>query len=346
VRFRLKHLHRIVARLADGTTKEYWYVRGGPRLKGEPGSSEFLQSYAEATAPKVLGGDTLAVVIARYQRSSEFGDLAKRTRADYLRQIRLIEAEFGDMPIAALEDKRTRGVFLEWRDKLGTASRRQADYAWAVLALILAWAFNRRIISVNPCERGGKLYRGSRIDQIWQPADEARFYASAPEQMHLPMNMALWTGQRQGDLLRLPWSGYDGSFIRLKQSKTGVRVTIPVGAPLRAALDEAAKVKSSPVILVNSYGRPWTSDGFRTSWAKACAAAGIVGLTFHDLRGTAVTRLAVAGCTEAEIATITGHSLRDVHAILDSNYLHRDPALAVSAIRKLEESKSGTKIVK
>ena len=64
--------------------------------------------------------------------------------------------------------------------------------------------------------------------------------------------------------------------------------------------------------------------------------AGIVGVTFHDLRGTAVTRLALAGCTEAEIATITGHSLRSVRAIIDTHYLSRDPALAESAIRKLE----------
>ena len=78
-------------------------------------------------------------------------------------------------------------------------------------------------------------------------------------------------------------------------------------------------------------------DGFRSSWRKACAAAGISGLTFHDLRGTAVTRLAVAGCTEAEIAAIIGHSLRDVGAILDAHYLHRDPALAERAIHKLEK---------
>jgi hypothetical protein len=44
----------------------------------------------------------------------------------------------------------------------------------------------------------------------------------------------------------------------------------------------------------------------------------------------------LAECTEAEIATITGHSLRDVRSILDAHYLHRDPALAESAIRKLE----------
>jgi integrase len=60
-------------------------------------------------------------------------------------------------------------------------------------------------------------------------------------------------------------------------------------------------------------------------------------VTFHDLRGTAVTRLALAECTEAEIATITGHTLRDVRAILDADYLSRDPALGESAIRKLEK---------
>ncbi|MFL5101979.1 MAG: hypothetical protein ACJ8E5_15410 [Xanthobacteraceae bacterium] len=64
-------------------------------------------------------------------------------------------------------------------------------------------------------------------------------------------------------------------------------------------------------------------DGFRASWRKACVAAGIVGVTFNDLRGTAVTRLALAGCTEAEIATITGHSLRDVRSILDAHYAPR-----------------------
>ena len=39
---------------------------------------------------------------------------------------------------------------------------------------------------------------------------------------------------------------------------------------------------------------------------------------------------------KAEIATITGHSLRDVRSILDAHYLHRDPALADAAITKLE----------
>jgi integrase len=95
-------------------------------------------------------------------------------------------------------------------------------------------------------------------------------------------------------------------------------------------------VPLSGPILLSTDRQPWTEDGFRSSWRKACVAIGIVGLTFNDLRGTAVTRLALAGSTEAEIATITGHSLRDVRSILDAHYLHRDPALGESAIRKLE----------
>jgi integrase len=229
---------------------------------------------------------------------------------------------------------RTRGIFMAWRDKLAAKSRRQADYAWQVLARVLSWALDRGLVLANPCARGGRLYRGSRADRIWTADDEAAFLKSAPAHFHLPLLLALWTGQRQGDLLRLPWSAYDGTHIRLRQSKTGARVVIPVGAPLKAALDAAAK--RSPIILTSRAGKPWTSHGFRASWSIARTKAGIVGVTFNDLRGTAVTRLAIAGCTEAEIATITGHSLRDVHSILDAHYLHRDPALAESAIRKLE----------
>src|SRR5437764_14668884 len=118
---------------------------------------------------------------------------------------------------------------------------------------------------------------------------------------------------------------------------------IPAGKPLLDALKVArSKLEgdineiNSSAILVNHRGKPWRS-GFRAFWKKGCAAAGVVGLTFHDLRGTAVTRLALAGYSEPEIGTITGHSLRDVGRILDVHYLKRDVRLAQSGIRKLEK---------
>ncbi|MDR3419834.1 MAG: tyrosine-type recombinase/integrase [Xanthobacteraceae bacterium] len=337
MRVRLRGINSVTKRLADGRSATYWYAwKGGPRLQGEPGAPEFMASYNAAVASKVRPPQgVLLSIMQGYQASADFGRLAKRTRADYVEKIKVIESKFGDFPLTALTDRRTRGVFMAWRDELATRSRRQADYAWTVFARILSWAMNRGLIAANPCEKGGRLYRGSRADKIWTTDDEVAFLKSAPSHLHLPLLLGLWTGQRQGDLLRLPWSAYDGRHIRLRQSKTGVRVVVPVGAPLKVALDAATK--HGPIILVSTDKRPWTPGGFRASWGKACNKAGIAGLTFNDLRGTAVTRLALAECTEAEIATLTGHTLRDVRSILDAHYLHRDPALAENAIRKLEK---------
>jgi integrase len=338
MRINLKGIHAAYTKLADGSRKIYWYAwRGGPRLRGEPGSPEFHASYNEALARRTPAPEgQLQSLIDAYQGSQKFLARSERTREDYVRQIKIIEKEFGEFPLKALAARETRGEFKDWRDRLALKSVRQADYAWTVLALILAWAKDRGRIAVNPCEKGGRLYHGTRVDFVWSIEDEAAFLQHAPAHLHLPLLLALWTGQRQGDLLRLTWSAYDGLHIRLRQSKTGARVQIPVGAPLKTALDAAAKTKRSPTILLNSEGRPWTPDGFRASWGKACDKARIADVTFNDLRGTAVTRLAICECTEAQIAAITGHSLRDVRSILEAHYLHRDPVLAESAIRKLE----------
>lgn len=346
MRIRLKGINRVRKRLATGQIVTYFYAwKGGPRLDGEPGTAEFLASYNRAIAERrVSQPGMLRTVLDQYEASADFTDLADRTRKDYRKHLKTIDAEFGDFPIAALKDRRTRGEFLAWREQLAINSRRQADYAFSVLARVLSWAYNRGLVPLNPCERPGRLYRAARSGAVWTAADEQAFYANAPSHLHLALRLALWTGQRQGDLLNLRWSAYDGSHIRLRQRKTKVPVIIPVGAPLKAALDETkegleARADERPLpltILITERGTAWTESGFRASWRKGCQKAGISGLTFHDLRGTAVTRLAIAGCTVPEIATITGHSLKDVGTILDSHYLNRDSALGEAAIRKLE----------
>jgi integrase len=340
MRVRLKGIHRVHKRLASGQNATYFYAwRGGPRLAGTLGSSEFIAAFNDAIAGLVRRRtDKLDSILDGFQDSGAFLSLAPRTRDDYKKLLRSIANVFGDFPLAALTDRKARGVFLEWRDGLAKRSRRQADYAWAVLARVLSWALDRGLVDANPCEKGGKLYHGSRGDRVWSEENEAAFMREASPPLRLALMLALWTGQRQGDLLRLPWSAYNGSVIRLKQGKTGARVTVPVGAPLKAALD--ATRKRGPLILMNTRGVPWTANGFSASWRKACTAARISGLTFHDLRGTAVLRLSLAGCTVPEIATITGHSLRDVQVILDQNYFHRDVALAQSAITKLETARA------
>ncbi|WP_431197383.1 hypothetical protein, partial [Streptococcus pneumoniae] len=72
------------------------------------------------------------------------------------------------------------------------------------------------------------------------------------------------TGQREGDLIRLRWSDYDGTYIRLTQRKTirhgkvakAKRVTIPVSPVLKTYLDSMKR--GGPLVLTNSRAKPWT----------------------------------------------------------------------------------------
>jgi hypothetical protein len=176
MRIRLRGLNAVTKKLADGTRRTYWYAwKGGPALRGEPGTPEFVASYNAAVASKVVEPQgALSSVLQGYQASAEFNGLAARTRVDYLEKIKTIEATFADFPLSALTDRRTRGVFMAWRDKLAAKSRRQADYAWQVLARVLSWGQNRGLVLANPCARGGG---GDRMSRPTGPAMTARQHA-------------------------------------------------------------------------------------------------------------------------------------------------------------------------
>jgi integrase len=341
MRIRLKGINPKRKRLADGSFRTYYYAwKGGPRLQGEPGAPEFVASYNAAVAQKVAPPTSvLLALLFRFQESGEFKfNISPRTRRDYIKQIKHIERKFSDFPIKALAAPGARAIFLEWRDELAQTSLRQADYAYGTLARILSWAHNRGLITANPCAKGGKLYHGTRVDKIWDDEQVARFLRFAPPYLQLGMLLAINTGQRQGDLLRLPWSAYDGKAIKLRQRKTGVAIPIPVTDELKAALDTASK--RSPIILTNSDDKPWSESGFQGAWGKVTTRAGLRGLTFHDLRGTAVVTMARAGCNEVEIYSVTGHKPSDVQRILTAHYLPRDTEVAGNAIGKLNRYKA------
>lgn len=137
MRMRLKGINSITKRLADGTRRTYWYAwKGGPALRGEPGTPEFIASYNEACNRKITPPrGKLLTVLRQYQDSEDFTGLAKSTRRSYVALIKRIEQNFADFPLSALTDRRSRGIFKEWRDRIAAESgRRQADYAWTVLA--------------------------------------------------------------------------------------------------------------------------------------------------------------------------------------------------------------------
>lgn len=343
MRERLKGLAKVKKRLASGKTVIYCYAwRGGPLLKDkagnplQPGDPLLMRAFVEATKDRFVDPtENLNKLITEYKSSTEFSKLSLKSQKEYNRYLDKIRDKFGLMSLVAIQDKRSRGKFKEWRDGMSDKPR-TADFAWMVLARVLSVAKDRGRIAINQAERGGRIYSADRTENIWTEDHLDALFAVASEEIKAAVIMALWTGQRKGDLLRAPWSDYDGHHIKVKQGKTGARVKIPASAELRELLDNMPRI--SPVILTNKRDKtPWTSDGFNSSWSKAKVKAGITDLTFHDLRGTAVTRLALADCSVAQIASITGHSLKDVEGILDAHYLGGKTALADEAIKKLEK---------
>lgn len=175
----------------------------------------------------------------------------------------------------------------------------------------------------------------------------------APVELQRALILAIHTGQRYGNLIRLRWTDYDGETIRLRQSKTSARVAIKCTATLKAMLN--ATNRAGPFILTRSDGRPWHTEkddkALAKEWHKRMEAAGFYPegwenmsaaakrecLRFNDMRGTAVTLLAEASATIPQICAITGHSLQSATRIL-SHYMAMTEALSTAAIHLFENA--------
>jgi integrase len=357
VRVRLEGINTVRKRLAGGLVKIYHYHRAtGLRLNGVPGSPEFITSYGEAE--KMMrerhAGESFNALVRNYTLSIEFQQkLAASTQSEYRRMLTAAETEFGDLPIAALDDPRVRKEFLDWREKVARKSgEREADNRLSAVSAMLTWATDRGQIVANHLRGFKRLYHADRSEIIWLPEHIDAFMKVAPLEMQRALIIGLHTGQREGDLLRLAWSSYDGGWIKLRQGKarrSGMQaplVEVPCTAALRRMLD--AMERTSPLILTTKTGQAFKKRYFARLWDEAMKAAGLrqvqlpgmdapVDLHFHDLRGTAVTLLSEAGCTPQQVATITGHSLKTVHRILE-RYLARTRGLAEQAIFNFENS--------
>lgn len=334
MRLKLRGVNTSRRTRADGTVAVYFYHRAtGTPLPGAKGSPEFLTAYAAAEQARVRVTGTIGEWIRRFEKSPAFDELADSTKVEYRRKFKIVDRKWGRLPIALTQAKGFRRDVLDWRDGIAVRGKREADNLVGALARVLVFAKDRGEISANPLADIERLYSVDRSDKIWLPEHVAAFVKVGTLEMCQALALAMHTGQRQGDLRRLPWSAYDGTHIRLTQSKGKRAVTIRCTAALKRVLDKMER--RGPLILTTASGRAWQKRYFSECWKETADAAGIVDLHFHDIRGTTVTLLAEAGCTVPEIAAVTGHTLQHAQRILDA-YMARTTALSDAAIFKLE----------
>jgi hypothetical protein len=137
----------------------------------------------------------------------------------------------------------------------------------------------------------------------------------------------------------LSWShiGDDAIVLATGKSRQKREAIIPLHDGLRAVL--ARIPKQATTILTSSKRRPWTADGFGSSFNKAKIDAGMSerDLHFNDLRGTAATKFYIAGFTMREIAETLAWEEESVEKII-RRYVGRSAAIK-ARIRKLEPRK-------
>jgi integrase len=327
---RIKIVRRM---LADGSVKEYRYDIEAKK----------------ASLAKTRGANAIHQIAMAYFASPEFKSLSPTWQKAVRYYVALIEDKLWWMRFSDMADRKARAKFYEIRD-FHAETPVKADRLISVLKTLCAFGYERAMLEADHARGIPRLSPSGaiRADCIWLPDHETAFLAVAPADIRRLFLAALYTAARQADLARLRWDQYKDGWLSFQPSKTrgttGAWVHLPVYAfpPLGALLGE--RQGHTEFILSTDSRVPWSPQNIRRRWASAKAKAGIeADLHFHDLRGTAVTRMLEAGCTDVETASITGHAM--VKGAAMSRYAARTKQLAVNAYTKLWAAMQPGKVV-
>jgi len=138
----------------------------------------------------------------------------------------------------------------------------------------------------------------------------------AAAQKHSPamlaaVTVALATGVRQGEMLRLTWADVDfaRSTIRLLLTKNGQARAVHLPAIAAEALKavKADRVASLSRVFLYTDGTPYDQDRLNREWRRVRKAAGLVDFRWHDFRHSCASFLAQHGSTLLEIGSVLGH---------------------------------------
>jgi hypothetical protein len=197
VKIDLKGIAKVTAK---GRT--YYYAwRGGPRLRGEAGSPEFMASLNEAQEIRRTP-DTARFrsLVTLYKASDDYKKLEASTRRNWAPWLDRIGEYFGDLRIAQFDrPEKIRPLVVRWRNQWADKPR-SADYGMQVLSRVLSHAVDPLgKISGNPCEGIKRLYSSNRSEIIWTEADIAHLKKTSSPQVIHAVDLAAQTGLRLRD---------------------------------------------------------------------------------------------------------------------------------------------------
>lgn len=331
VKVKIKGVRAVKKRLSDGTIKLYYYHRAtNTRLPDNPDSPQFAMALAKCRHPNNTVEGTMSFLIQRYLESHWFAKKKERTRSEYRRYCDIIHDVCGDTHV----DEMTPQLVYEIQDRFADTPRK-ADMLVAVMRVLFKLGMRLGLRHDNPASGVENINRSESYER-WPDDVVDVALEKAPTHIRTPIMLALYTGQRMSDVLKMTWGDIDGGEVKVKQDKTDARVRVYLHPDLVVYLDTLKKGPGR--IALNSLGRPWTVDGFKSSWsAFKGETPEMEGYVFHGFRHTAASRLYEAGCSVEQIMAITGHKTeRMVRRYIEGA---QKAIVARAAILKLTEAK-------
>jgi integrase len=198
--------------------------------------------------------------------------------------------------------------------------------------------FNRFIdwnkLSTNPC-RGIKLYPEMPRTHWLEAGQITQLLEHASLRLRPLVQVALLTGLRRGDILRLTWDriDFEEGLLRIIQGKTQTPLLLPMSEALADVLRGIRRDMDSPYVF-GRHGRSVCRYGWvRTDFAKTIQAAGLAGTRFHDLRHTVATQLRRLGRDLQVVQQLLGH--KTIRTTM--RYSHVHPTELREAVNRLGE---------
>lgn len=145
--------------------------------------------------------------------------------------------------------------------------------------------------------RRERRLRGDEWPRLMGAAEQSRNPLIAPL-----IRLAVETGMRRSELLRLDWSDIDldKRLLYVRTSKTGEPRIIPLSSKARETFLGLGPNAEGSIF-------PLTPNAVRLAWERTRRRAGIKDLRFHDLRHEAISRFFEQGLSVPEVALISGH---------------------------------------
>ncbi|MBE3126327.1 MAG: site-specific integrase [Acidobacteria bacterium] len=254
------------------------------------------------------------------------------------RSIKHLDRCFGDLPLSQISLLRVERYRVERRAlvALGTVNR-ELSCLKGILSKALDWdkleSFPLRKIKIN-------LRDEPRRERVLTREEEARLLAEAAPYLKPMITLALHTGMRQGEILKLRAEhvnlAYSSIVIPAENSKSKRARRIPLNSAVLELLRPL--LKDQGFIFHKSRGEGFHRIG--CGFKAACERAKIEDLRFHDLRHTFETRSLEGGANPVNIVKIMGH--HSMSFSLD-HYHHPSQEMLLADVETLVNTKEYTK---